>query len=293
MPIFKGAAPAMITPMTDSGIDYAAFESHIERMIAGNSGALVVLGTTGEPSTMTAEERTDAIKFTLQQTRGRVPVIVGTGSNNTAEAVKRSVEAEKLGADALLVVTPYYNKCTQNGLIQHYKAIGDSVGIPMIIYNVPTRTKVNILPETAEKMCGMRNISGIKEASGDIDQILEMARVIRGGMDFYMGDDSLAVVGAVLGAVGLISVASNVIPDKMSELMALCFANEYDKARDLQFQLAPLMKALFCEVNPIPAKKALQLLGHEVGIPRLPLTEMEPQNTEKMARVLKDLGLIK
>ncbi len=292
MPLFKGSGVAMITAFGQKGINYDAQEKIIEHIITGGSDAIFVCGTTGEPSTMTAAEREALIAFTVKSARGRVPVFAGSGGNNTAEAVQFSKRCEALGADGLLVVTPYYNKCTQNGLIRHFSAIGEAVGIPILVYNVPTRTALNVLPETAEKLAGVKNVRAVKEASGDIHQISEVIRLTGKTLDVYSGDDSLTVPAMSLGAAGVISVAANVIPRQMHDMAVLCASGKFTEAAALHFQYARLMKLLFCEVNPIPVKKAMNLLGFAAGVPRLPLTEMEPDNAERLAKEMKELGII-
>lgn len=293
MSLFTGSGVALITPFNKDGVDFAALEKILDYQLENGTNAIFVLGTTGEPSTMTAQEREQVIRFAIKHVNKRVPVIVGSGSNSTAEACAKSAKAQQLGADGLLVVTPYYNKCTQNGLVEHYKAVCSCVDIPVIAYNVPTRTRVNINPDTAKRLCDIKNISGLKEASGDIDQIQAVAAAIEGGMDFYIGDDSLTTIAFCLGAKGVISVAANVIPHIMSKLTSLCSAGNYAQAKALQFQLIPFMSALFSEVNPIPAKKAMSFIGLDCGIPRLPLTEMEKENADKMYAVMKKLQFIK
>lgn len=293
MSLFTGSGTALVTPFNESGVDFAAFERLLEYQLKNSASALFVLGTTGEPATMTEKEREEVIKFAVKFAGGKLPVIIGSGSNCTRIAVENSKRAEALGADGLLVVTPYYNKCTQKGLIEHYRSVCEGVGIPVIAYNVPTRTKVNIDPETAAKLCELKNMAALKEASGDIDQLQAVAAAIEGGMDLYIGDDSLTTVAVCLGAKGVISVAANVIPSVMAKLCKLCFEGKFDKARELQFKLIPLMSALFCEVNPIPVKKALEIIGLGCGVPRLPLTEMEPEHAEKLKAALVSLGLDK
>ncbi len=291
MSLFTGSAAALVTPFSSSGVDYEALDKLLDYQLTYGTSALFVLGTTGEPATMTKAERDEVVKFVISRVKGKLPVIVGAGSNCTATAVENAVNAQALGADGLLVVTPYYNKCTQNGLVEHYRAVCDSVGIPVIAYNVPTRTKVNINPETAARLCELKNMSGIKEASGDIDQIQALAAAIEGGMDFYIGDDSLTVVSYCLGAKGVISVAANAVPRIMTRLTNLCRQQRFEEAREMQFKIMPLMSALFCEVNPIPVKKAMEFIGIPCGKPRLPLTEMEPQNAEKLKKALNDLTI--
>lgn len=293
MAIFNGSGVALVTPFNENGINYDVLKEQLEFIIAGGSKAVTVLGTTGEPSTMTLEEKNSVIKFCIKTVNKRIPVIVGSGGNNTAVAIEASMKAESLGANALLIVTPYYNKCTQNGLIAHYKAISDKVNIPIIVYNVPGRTGLNIAPATAAKLAEIKNIKAIKEASGNIEQIMEVARLTKGKLDLYSGDDNLIVPIMSLGGIGVISVAANIIPDKIEKIVSLCSQNKFSEATALQFELTPFIKTLFCEVNPIPAKKALQYLGLNVGLPRLPLTEMETENAVKLKTEMQKFGLIK
>ena len=220
-------------------------------------------------------------------------MFAGTGSNNTADAVEKSVAAERLGADGLLVVTPYYNKCTQNGLYEHYKKIDEAVGIPIVVYNVPPRTRVNIEPATAVRLAGLKNVRALKEANGEIDHMLDMMAAVKDtGLTVYSGDDSLTSVAMSLGAKGVISVAANIVPAEMKKLTDLCAAGDYAAAAAQQLRLLPFLRALFCEVNPIPAKKAAEFIGIRAGKPRLPLTEMEPAHAERLRRTLIDLGVI-
>ncbi len=293
MELFGGVGVALITPMNEKGIDYAETEKLLEHTLSGGADALFALGTTGEPSTLTAAERTGFLQFVLKTVRGRVPVFAGTGSNNTADAVEKSVAAERLGADGLLVVTPYYNKCTQNGLYEHYKKIDEAVGIPIVVYNVPPRTRVNIEPATAVRLAGLKNVRALKEANGEIDHMLDMMAAVKdAGLTVYSGDDSLTSVAMSLGAKGVISVAANIVPAEMKKLTDLCAAGDYAAAAAQQLRLLPFLRALFCEVNPIPAKKAAEFIGIRAGKPRLPLTEMEPAHAERLRRTLIDLGVI-
>lgn len=292
MALFKGAGVALVTPFSENGVNYDALDALLTHVLDGGADALFACGTTGEPSTMTKEERTSVISACVKKAKGRVPVFAGSGGNNTAEAIAFSQTCEKLGVDGLLVVTPYYNKCTQNGAYAHYKAISDSVHIPIIAYNVPTRTGFNLAPATIARLAELKNVRGIKEASGDIDQMLEVARLVRGKMDFYSGDDSLTVPSMSIGAKGVISVAANVIPRQMHDIVSLCEKGNYEQAASLAFTVYPFVKKLFCEVNPIPCKKALQLMGIDAGTPRLPLTEMEPEHTEALREEMAKLGLI-
>ena len=293
MTLFKGVGAAMVTPFgKDGNIDYAVLERYIDHLIAGGVSALIPFGTTGEPATATAKEYTTATEFVIKCAAHRVPVIVGAGSNSTAIAYDHAVTAKKLGADGVLVVTPYYNKCTQKGIIEHYKAVAKA-NIPVIAYNVPSRTGVNILPATVKELAAIDGIVGIKEACGNIDQFQSTAKVcMETGLDLYSGDDGITATAMLMGAKGVISVAANPAPKMMSELCNLCFKGEFVKAQALQFKLNDFISALFCEVNPIPVKKAMQLIGFEVGAPRLPLTEMEAQHTELLKSTMRELELI-
>lgn len=294
MTLFTGVGAAMVTPFgKDGNIDYNVLERYIEHLLSGGTTALIPFGTTGEPATVKAAEYEQAVKFVIAKTNGRVPVIVGAGSNSTAVACERAKKAKDLGADAVLVVTPYYNKCTQRGIVEHYKAVA-AVGAPVIVYNVPTRTCVNILPKTIAELADIDGIIGIKEASGDIDQFQDAAKVCA-QKDFamYCGDDSLTTIAMALGCKGVISVAANPAPKIMSELCALCEKGNYAEARALQFRISEFVHSLFCEVNPIPVKKAMQLIGLDVGTPRLPLTELEPEHTDRLAAAMREIGLIK
>lgn len=294
MTLFTGVGAAMVTPFgKDGNIDYSVLERYIEHLLDGGTAALVPFGTTGEPATVTAAEYEQAVKFVIAKTKGRAPVIVGAGSNSTAIACEHAQKAKDLGADAVLVVTPYYNKCTQRGIVEHYKAVA-KVGVPVIVYNVPTRTCVNILPKTIAELADIDGIIGIKEASGDIDQFQDAAKVCA-DKDFamYCGDDSLTTIAMALGCKGVISVAANPAPAIMSKLCKLCDDGDFKKARELQFKIGEFVHSLFCEVNPIPVKKAMQLIGLNVGAPRLPLTELEPEHEKRLAAAMKELGLIK
>lgn len=286
--IFKGTATALITPFTESGVDFDALDKLLDAQVAGGVSAVVVLGTTGEPATMTAAEKKAVIEFSVKKLKGVIPVIVGTGSNSTAAAIENSVQAEKLGADAILVVTPYYNKATQAGLIAHYTAIADAVNIPIICYNVPGRTGVNLLPATFAKMAEHRNIAAIKEASGNMEQIEEAIRLSEGKAVVYSGDDGITVPLMAMGGMGVISVASNVAPKFTSEMTSAMLDGDLGKAAAMQLRMLPFVRALFSEVNPIPVKKAAQLKGLCNGIVRLPLTEMTEENAAKLAAMLPD-----
>ncbi len=294
MALFKGCGAAMVTPFdkTTDSIDYDVLDRYIEHLIGGGISALFPFGTTGEPATASPAEYEKTTRFIVERVKGRVPVIVGAGSNSTAAAAQKAELARKYGADGVLVVTPYYNKCTQNGIVEHYKAVVKSAGIPVIAYNVPTRTCVNIAPKTLIELKKI-GVVGIKEASGDIDQFQDAAKVCgEVGLDLYCGDDSLTTIAIALGSLGTISVAANAAPKAMSELCDLALNGKFDKARELQFKLADFIHTLFIEVNPIPVKKAMQLIGFEVGSPRLPLTELEQEHTKILKTRMHEVGLL-
>lgn len=289
---FTGLATALITPFyDDGGVNYDAFKKLIDRQIEGGCDVLVIAGTTGEPSTMTAEEIEELMRFSVKYVAGRAKIVFGTGANSTAKAVAGSKKAEEIGADGLLVVTPYYNKCTQNGIYEYYKAVNDAVNIPIICYNVPPRTGVNILPATMERIATLKNIAGIKEACGNMEQICETMRRIRGKCDMYSGDDNLNLPITAIGGNGLISVASNLVPADVKKVFTLTKAGKLEEANAVQDKLLPVIDACFMEVNPIPAKAGANLLGLNAGKPRAPLTEMEPAHIEAMKTVLKNYGL--
>lgn len=294
MPIFKGAGVAIVTPFTqDDKVNFEELGKMIDFQIAGGTDAIIICGTTGESSTLTHEEHDECIKFAVEHTAGRVPVIAGTGSNSTAEAIRLSTHAQNNGADALLLVTPYYNKATQKGLIQHYTAIANSVDLPIILYNVPSRTGVNILPQTAVTLAkNVKNIVAIKEASGNISQVAELAALADGYIDIYSGNDDQVVPLLSLGGVGVISVLSNVMP-KLTHDMVMSYLNgDVKLSRQLQLSVMNLNKALFCEVNPIPVKEALNMMGWNAGAVRSPLCEMEPQHKELLRKELAAMKLI-
>ncbi len=294
MALFKGCGAAMVTPFgADGKIDYAVLERYIEHLINNGVNALLPFGTTGEPATVAPEEYETATRFIVERVHGRAPVIVGAGSNNTATAAALAAKAHSLGANGVLVVTPYYNKCTQAGIVEHYRAVVKASKVPVIAYNVPTRTCVNIAPKTLIELKKI-GVVGVKEASGDIDQFQDAAKVCHDiGLDLYCGDDSLTTIAIAMGALGTISVAANPAPAFMSKLCALCLDGDFKSARELQFRLNEFIHSLFIEVNPIPAKKAMQILGFEVGAPRLPLTELEPEHTAILTAEMKKVGLIK
>lgn len=288
---FNGIATAMVTPFNEEGVNLDELGKMIEYQIEGGTDAVVVLGTTGEPATMTEDEKERVIRYAVKKAGGRIKVIVGTGSNDTAKAVAASVRAEKLGADGVLAVTPYYNKCTQKGLYEYYKSICDAVSIPVIAYNVPSRTAVNILPETAEKLAYIPNMAGIKEASGNMAQVCETMRRIRGKMDLYSGEDFLNLPMLAIGGAGLISVASNIAPKLLKKMYTLVSENKLKEANEVQDFLLPFEDACFLEVNPIPVKAAYNMIGFNAGVPRSPLTELEESNKQKLLQAIKNAGL--
>lgn len=294
MAIFKGAGVAIVTPFHEDGsINYEKFAELVEDQIAGGTDAIIVCGTTGEASTLTHEEHLDLIRFCAEKVNGRVPVVAGTGSNCTETAVYLSTEAEKYGVDGLLVVTPYYNKATQNGLYKHFKQIADSVKLPIILYNVPGRTGCNIQPETAVRLCTeVSNIVGIKEASGNIGQVVKLMALAKGKIDLYSGNDDQVVPLLALGGKGVISVVSNVAPRQMHEICQKFFDGDVEGSMQEQLRAIELCGALFCEVNPIPVKAALNLMGKEVGPLHMPLTEMEPKNVEILKAAMQNYGIL-
>lgn len=290
--VFTGAASAIITPLTENGIDFENFGRLINWQIENGIDAVVVAGTTGEGSTLTDEEHRAAIKFAVERINGRVPVIAGTGSNDTAYAIELSRYAEEAGADALLLVTPYYNKATQNGLIASFTAIADAVSIPCILYNVPSRTGCNLAPETIAKLAEHENIVGIKEASGNLSQVAQIAALCGDNLDIYSGNDDQNVPIMSLGGKGCISVLANIMPKETHEMCESFFTGNIARSRELQLTLLPLINALFCEVNPIPAKAACAAMGFGRNILRLPLTPMEPAHEAKLLALMKENNLI-
>ena len=290
--VFTGAATAIVTPLTKDGVDYEAFARLIEWQINEGIDAIVVAGTTGEGSTLTDEEHKEAIAFCVKQVAGRVPVIAGTGSNDTAYAIELTEFACRAGADALLLVTPYYNKATQRGLIESFRAIADRSTKPCILYNVPSRTGCNLTPASAAILAEHPNIVGIKEASGNISQIAELAALVGDKLDIYSGNDDQIVPILSLGGKGVISVLSNIMPKETSLMCKYFFDGDILKSRELQLRLLPLVNALFCEVNPIPAKAAVSAMGFGENYLRLPLTTMEPENEKKLLSLMKKENLI-
>lgn len=294
MAIFEGAGVALVTPFLPGGeVNYPKLRELIEEQIAGGTDSIIICGTTGESSTMTHEEHLEVVQFCCETVNKRIPVIAGTGSNSTAEAIYMSKEAEKAGADGLLLVTPYYNKATQNGLIAHYTAIAEAVSVPVLLYHIPGRTGVTMTVDTMVTLCKqVKNIVGVKEASGNFSVIAELLAQKDVEIDVYSGNDDQIVPLLSLGGKGVISVLSNVAPRQTHEICASYFAGDVERSRRLQLEALPLINALFCEVNPIPVKAALNLMGKEVGSLRLPLTEMEPQNREKLAKIMREYGIL-
>ena len=293
MAIFKGAGVAIVTPMTADGeVKYEVLGEMLEAQIAGGTDAIIICGTTGESATLSEEEHSAVIRYAIKKVNKRIPVIAGTGSNCTATAIKLSKEAEKDGADGLLLVTPYYNKATQKGLIAHYTAIAKAVSLPIILYNVPSRTGCNLQPETiAALVKNVKNIVGVKEASGNISQIAKVKLLCGDDIDLYSGNDDQVVPILSLGGIGVISVLSNVAPKETHNMVIDYLNGDVDKARQMQLKAIPLIDALFSEVNPIPVKKALNLMGWEAGPLRAPLTEMEASHAEVLKKTMKDFGI--
>ena len=289
--IFKGAATAIVTPLTKDGIDYEQFGRLIDWQIEEGIDAIVVCGTTGEASTLTDEEHRDAIAYAVKKVNGRVPVIAGTGSNDTAYAIELTQFACEAGADAILLVTPYYNKATQKGLIESFRAVADVSTKPIILYNVPSRTGCNILPATAAILAEHPNIVAIKEASGNISQIAELAALTRGKLEIYSGNDDQIVPIMSLGGIGVISVLSNPMPKATAELCRKFFEGDVAGAAKMQLDLLPLINALFCEVNPIPVKAAMAAMGYCENYLRLPLTTMEPEHEAKLLALMQEQGI--
>lgn len=295
MSIFEGAGVALITPFREDGsVDFEKMKELVEFQIANGTDAIIICGTTGESSTLSHEEHLECIKKCIEFVDHRIPVIAGTGSNCTETAIYLSTEAEKYGADALLVVTPYYNKATQKGLIAHYTAVANSVKLPIIMYNVPSRTGCNIQPETAVALAkNVENIVAIKEASGNISQVAKLMSLANGCIDLYSGNDDQIVPILSLGGKGVISVTSNIIPNDTHMVVKKYLDGDVKGSLELQLKAIELCNALFCEVNPIPVKKAAELMGLCGGTLRMPLTEMEPQNVERLKKAMQEYGVLK
>ncbi len=293
MSIFTGAGVAIVTPMNDDfSVNYEKLGEMIDFQIENGTDSIIICGTTGEASTLTHEEHIECIRYCVEKTAKRVPVVAGTGSNCTETAIYLSKEAQKAGADALLVVSPYYNKATQKGLIAHYTAIADAVDLPIIMYNIPGRTGVNILPKTAVELAkNVENIVGIKEATGNLSQVAKLAALADGCIDIYSGNDDQVLPILSLGGKGVISVLSNIAPKQMHDMVQKYLDGDVKESTKLQLKAIPLIEALFCEVNPIPVKAAMNMMGMGVGTLRMPLGDMEPENQEKLKKVMMEYGL--
>lgn len=294
MSIFEGAGVALVTPFKENGeINYSKLEQLVEDQIAGGTDSIIVCGTTGEAATLTHDEHIREIRFVCDIVNGRIPVIAGTGSNCTATSVYLSKCAEEAGADGLLLVSPYYNKSTQKGLKVHFTEVAEAVKLPILLYNVPSRTGINIAPETIVELCKeVENIVGVKEASGNFSSIAKIASMSNGWVDLYSGNDDQIVPLMSLGGKGVISVLSNIAPAKVHEMCEAHLKGDVAKSCKMQLEAIPLIEALFCEVNPIPVKEAMNMMGMEVGPYRKPLVEMEPQNKERLRRELVNYGLL-
>ncbi len=290
--LFKGCGTAIATPFTEDGINFEEFGKLLEDQIQKKVDAIIVCGTTGESSTMTEEEKKQTIRFAIEKVNKRIPVIAGTGANNTKTAIALSKYAESVGADGLLLVTPYYNKTTQAGLVAHYSAIAKEVSLPIILYNVPSRTGVNITPETCFELSNIENIVAIKEASGNIAQIAKTASLCQEQLHIYSGNDDQIVPILSLGGLGVISVLSNIEPQFTHTMVMNYLEGKQEEAKKAQLKCLPLVEALFCEVNPIPVKEALNFLGYHYGIPRLPLVPLSPAGKQKLEKAMRDFGTL-
>ena len=293
MAIFTGAGVALVTPMNEDGsVNYPKLKEILEYQIAHKTDAIIICGTTGEASTLSDEEHLECIRYTCEVVNKRIPVIAGTGSDCTQSAIELSKKAEESGVDGLLLVTPYYNKATQNGLKAHYKAIAEAVSVPIILYNVPSRTGTRMTPQTVVDLCSeVTNIVGVKDATGDISEVAELLSLADGKVDLYSGNDDQIVPVLSLGGKGVISVLSNILPEETHNMVESYLQGDVEKSRELQLRYYDLVKALFCEVNPIPVKKAMNLMGMQVGGLRLPLTEMEEQNAARLAEEMRKVGI--
>lgn len=288
--LFKGSGVALVTPFNeDLTINYERLEELINFHIESNTDAIIVCGTTGESSTLSTEEKKNVIKFSVQCSKNKIPIIAGTGSNNTESAVEMTKYAEKCGADGVLVVTPYYNKCSQDGLYLHYKKIADNTSIPLILYNVPSRTGVNILPETVLRLSEVKNIQAIKEASSDISQIVKLASILPNNFYIYSGNDDQILPILSVGGKGVISVAANIFPNEIHNLCCSYFDDDISKAQEIQFKYLKLIKNLFSDVNPIPIKEAMNYLDFDVGPTRLPLSPMDREKSNQLKKSILKL----
>ncbi|MFR4985799.1 MAG: 4-hydroxy-tetrahydrodipicolinate synthase [Lachnospirales bacterium] len=294
MSIFTGSGVAIVTPFKeDKTVDFVAFEKLINFQIENDTDAIIVCGTTGEPSTLTEEERFEVIKFCVDKVAKRVPVIAGAGCNDTMQSVKMCKRCEEIGVDGLLIVTPYYNKTTQKGIINHYKIIAESVKLPIILYNVPSRTGLNMLPKTVLELSKVDNIVGIKEASGNISQIVEIASICKEDFYIYSGNDNQILPMLSIGGKGVISVMANIIPKDTHNIIQKFLDNDFEESKKIQLLSVELASALFCEVSPIPVKTALEIMGYGKAYFREPLIDMEPDNIIVLKNAMKNYGLIK
>ena len=289
--IFKGCGTAIVTPFTEDGVNFEEFGKLIEDQIENKVDSIIVCGTTGEASTMSLDEKKETIKFAVEKVAGRIPVIAGTGGNSTVSVIEMTKYAESVGVDGALIVTPYYNKCTQEGLIMHYKAIAEKTNLPIIVYSVPGRTGVNILPKTCLELSKIENIVAIKEASGNLSQVAEIASLCGEELNIYSGNDDQILPVLSLGGIGVISVLSNVMPKYTHDMTQNFFDGNVSEATKMQLDAVELINALFCEVNPIPVKEALNMLGWNMGNPRLPLTKLSDNGCMQMENALKNMGL--
>lgn len=289
---FSGCMVALVTPFKGNKVDWESLEGLVEFHIENGIHGIVPCGTTGESATLTHQEHNEVVEAVVKYVKKRVAVIAGTGSNSTQEAIDFTRSAEKAGADGALMISPYYNRPTQEGIYQHYKKVASEVHIPLIIYNIPSRTGSKIEPETLARLAEVKNIAGVKEATGSIDQAIEVLRLCGGGLEVYSGEDSLTFSLMALGGKGVISTAANVAPREMSQLTRACFEGDWEKGRSIQFQLIPLIRSLFIETNPIPVKTALSLMGKCRGDLRLPMTQMAEPNVKKLQKAMSDFGLI-
>lgn len=291
--MFRGSMVALVTPFKNGQVDWPSLEALVEFHLESGTDAIVPCGTTGESATLSHQEHDDVIKAVIKTVNGRVPVIAGTGSNSTEEAVRLTREAEKSGADGALMISPYYNRPTQEGIYQHYKKVASEVGIPIIVYNIPGRTGSKIEPETLARLAEIENIAGVKEATGSVDQAIDVIRLCGDRLAVYSGEDSLILSLMALGGKGVISTVANVAPKETAELTTACLMGNWEKGRELQLQLIPLIRSLFIETNPIPVKTALSLMGKCRGDLRLPLTPMAEGNIAKLRRAMADFGLLR
>jgi len=290
-PVFKGSCTAIVTPFTEHGIDYDRLRKNIDYQFENGSSALVVCGTTGENATISHNEYEELVRFTIRENNNRMKIVVGVGSNNTENALKNAENAKFAGADAILMVTPYYNKSTQKGLIEHFTYVADRVDIPMILYNVPSRTGIGISPDSFKELSGHPNIVGVKEASGDLSLTASIVSKCGNNLYIWSGNDNNTIPMMSMGALGVISVASNIVPGVISKMCQLCLDNKFGEATELYAKYAQLFDTLFIETNPIPVKTAMKLLGHDSGIFRLPLTQMSENNMNALRKAMSECGL--